>query len=363
MKVVFILKAIEHQRCLKRITAFLDQGYDVHVYGFNRRCGAQQDYNFELRSLGEISNNASYLNRIMQYLKAKKIVRKYKDSHDTLFYLFGLDLALPLITIAKAKPYIYEESDLIHTKFKSRLFIRLFEFIDKWVIKKSKISVFTSEGFSEYHFPNEVKPSNICILPNKVNTKCLELNTISKKFDVNNLTVGFVGTFRYESIFNFLYVTATEFPHIQIKLFGKNVGWTEEKLLSLLQFPNVSNEGPFKNPQDLPQVYSKIDLVLSTYDIECDNPRYAEPNKVYEAMFFETPIIVSTDTYLANKVERLNIGYHLNAMSKTEILSFWNHFDVEDYNEKVASCRKIKKTDCVDNEKELFEKIEIITKQ
>ena len=35
------------------------------------------------------------------------------------------------------------------------------------------------------------------------------------------------------------------------------------------------------------------DMVVATYDVTIENVRYAEPNKIYEAIFFETPIILS----------------------------------------------------------------------
>lgn len=356
MKVVFILKTIEQQRCIKRIQAFIDRGYEVEVYGFNRKKNVKQQYNFEIQSLGVIEDGLSYAKRTKEYLKAKQVIKKYRCDKNVLFYLFGIDLALPLI-LCGAKRYIYEESDLIHTKFKSRAVIKLLESIDKWIIKLSRISVLTSEGFVKYHYGDAPAPKNICILPNKLNPRCKELTPITRTLDFNNLSVGFVGFFRYESVFNFLYITAKYFPRIQVKLFGANSGWTEEQVSSLMSLPNVVNEGAFMNPDELPKVYSQIDLVVSTYDIEDDNPRYAEPNKIYESIFFETPIIVTSNTFLADKVERLGIGFHINAKKDTEIVDFWNGLSKQVLEEKILSCQKIDKLYSIDDEIELFEKL------
>lgn len=356
MKVVFILKTIEHQRCIKRIQAFIDRGYEVEVYGFNRKKNVKQQYNFEIQSLGVIEDGLSYAKRTKEYLKAKQVIKKYRYDKNVLFYLFGIDLALPLI-LCGAKRYIYEESDLIHTKFKSRAAIKLLESIDRWIIKESWVSVLTSEGFAKYHYGDAPAPKNVCILPNKLNPRCKELTPIARALDFNNLSVGFVGFFRYETVFNFLFITAKKYPRIHVKLFGANSGWTKEQMSSLMSLPNVVNEGTFMNPDELPKVYSQIDLVVSTYDIEDDNPRYAEPNKIYESIFFETPIIVSNETFLADKVDRLGIGYHVNAKNDEEVIDFWKQLNRQMLEEKKSNCRKIEKDYCIDDESELFEKL------
>lgn len=357
MKIVFILKTIEQQRCIKRIQAFIDHGYEVEVYGFNRKQTVKQQYNFEINSLGVIADGLSYAKRTKEYLKAKQVIKKYNHDKKVLFYLFGIDLALPLV-MSGAKRYIYEESDLIHTKFGSRMVIKLFEIIDKWIIKRSRVSVLTSEGFVKYHYGAKPVPENICVLPNKLNPQCKDLASIEKSLDFEHLKVGFVGFFRYESVFNFLAVTARQFPEIQVKLFGANSGWPEQQMQELFALPNVSNEGPFKNPVELPKVYSQIDIVVSTYDIEDDNPRYAEPNKIYESIFFNTPIIVTSNTFLADKVERLGIGFHVNARRDEEVIGFWKGLSTQILEDKIIACSKIDKRYCIDDEKELFELIQ-----
>lgn len=356
MKIVFILKTIEQQRCIKRIQAFIDHGYEVEVYGFNRKKNMKQQYSFEIHSLGEIADGLSYAKRTREYLKAKSVIKKYRHDKNVVFYLFGIDLALPL-KVCGAKRYIYEESDLIHTKFKSRAVIKLFESIDRWIIKRSLVTVLTSEGFAKYHYGEKPVLNNICLLPNKLNPQCEDLIPVEKTLDYEHLKVGFVGFFRYKSVYNFLTVTARKFPQIQVKLFGANSGWTEQQMAELFALPNVKDEGPFKNPDELPMVYSQIDIVVSTYDIEDDNPRYAEPNKIYESIYFDTPIVVTSNTFLANKVGMLGIGFHVNARNDDEIIGFWKVLNKQMLEEKIDACRKIDKNYCIDDEKELFEMI------
>ena len=94
---------------------------------------------------------------------------------------------------------------------------------------------------------------------------------------------------------------------------------------------------------DLPDVYGSIDLVLATYDVKYENVKYAEPNKIYESIYFETPIIVSSGTFLAKKVKRLGIGYDVNAMNEEEVVAFVKNLNEEDLSKKRANAKAIEK--------------------
>ena len=59
-----------------------------------------------------------------------------------------------------------------------------------------------------------------------------------------------------------------------------------EDHINWLKFPNVKLHGKFKNPSDLSVIYNKIDLNVICYDTTSINVRIAEPNKLYESIFF-----------------------------------------------------------------------------
>ena len=76
--------------------------------------------------------------------------------------------------------YIYEECDLVHTYIGNHFVRSVLEMIDKWLIRKALISIFTSEGFLIYHFGNK-KPKNSYVLANKLNTDILTVPKVEKK--------------------------------------------------------------------------------------------------------------------------------------------------------------------------------------
>ena len=321
--IVFILNSIQHPRCAKRIDEFLSRGYTVAVYGFSRENGLYIPKTY--RMLGMLCNKSSYFSRFkLMYNAIRKVANQY-DTRNTIFYYFGLDVAMAG-RCATSIPYIYEESDLAHTYIKRCLFRKTLEWIDRFLIKRSEETIFTSEGFSLYHFNNN-RPNNVTIIPNKLNEKCLYLKYRPiKNINLDCLNIGFVGGVRFYSVLNLAKVFALNFPNCTFHFFGSRMPTTDKLWNKLFEecvgIPNVKYHGAFNNPEDLPGIYAQIDMVVATYDVTIENVRYAEPNKIYEAIFFETPIIVSNGTFLSQKVNSLGIGFGINPLDEEEIVPF-----------------------------------------
>lgn len=363
MKVIFILNLFCNPNSIKRIEEFKAKGYDVEAYGFDRKLGVVNvPENIDMKVIGEFSNSMPYSKRIpILYLGIKKVLEN-RNTKECLYYLVGLEVALCFLA-QKHGRYIYEEADLVQTVFNNKILERIFEVLDKMVIRMSVVSVFRSEGFLKYHFKEKV-PSNVYVIPNRLNPSVGNLSAVRHKdIDINKLKIGFVGFIRYKSIFNFAKVFCNNFPLCEFHFYGTFTTSGNEKLFSpLKELSNCFFHGKFTSPDDLPSIYSQIDLVLSAYDITSENVRYAESNKIYEAIFFETPIIVTSGTYVAEKVKKLGIGYAIEAMNDNEIVCFINNLTKESLDEKKECMRRINKRDVINVNDQFFEKLNNLLK-
>lgn len=358
MKIVFILNNITLTRCLKRVSEFIDNGFEVDVYGFEKQGeeGYASPSNFNISILGVFSRKQSYYERLMVYYKSlKPLFNKYKGQ-DVVFYYFFFNIAFAARLLCR-RPFIYEESDMPYTGLKNKLLRNWLSSIDKRMIKKSLLTVMTSEGFIDYHFGDE-RPKNIVVVPNRVNPLLMNLPYHRNDFDINHLSIAFVGGFRYTSVINFATVIAEHFPQHEFHVYGIVLEYGEELKALCEKYGNIHFHGKFRNPDDLPSIYERIDLVLASYDATYINAQYAEPNKMYEAIFFRTPIIVSSNTFLAKKVSKLGIGYHINALNKQEIVSFINGLTIGDINNKLQALEALPKEFAINKNPELFNYLE-----
>ena len=333
-EIVFIINSAQNQRCIKRVNEFVEQGYKVAAYAFSREVEMRNTPNFELNLIGQYKNVVPYYKRVLMIIRAvRKILNQYKKQ-DVVYYLFGLDIAMAF-SLQSKRPYIFEESDLAHTYIRSKAVRNSLEWIDKYIIRQSLLTVFTSEGFAKYHFGNHF-PQNICFIPNRLSPEITKLPLTERKREKNALSIGFVGGSRFESIARFVYFFVKNFPMYQFHFFG-SIDLTQKQRFAFLEtYTNCHFHGAFKNPDNLPEIYSQIDLVLSTYDVKYDNVRYAEPNKLYEAVYFETPIIVSKGTFLADKTLKLGIGYEVDPLNEKEVVEFVNGLTPE----SLENCRQ-----------------------
>ena len=359
-KIVFISSSTDSPRVYKRIDEFIEHGFEVELYAFQRETSDKlhetKTFSYPIHHLGVIAHQRYGKRFFKMYKELKKVFYAYSQEN-VFFYFFMLDIAIPSSFFCKKRRYFYEESDLVHTYISNSFIKWILEKMNKRIIRFSLQTIFTSEGFVHYHF-GEKKPSNVTIIPNKLNQKIKEISILPKEdINIQHLKIGFIGFPRYDTIPFFGLVIAEKFPQHEFHIFGNVQPSMKEKFDALRHFPNVFFHGSFANPDDLPHIYASIDLILSTYDTRIENVKFAEPNKLYEAIFFETPIIVSENTFLASRVSELNIGYAVNPFSETAIFSLIQNLSLNSLNDKILSCRKIDKTSLINDNTFFFNNI------
>lgn len=354
-KIVFILNNITITRCLKRVNEFIDNGYEVDVYGFEQQIGESYAAppKFNITVIGKFSRTQSYYSRLKTYYKSlRPLFKKYKGQ-DVVFYYFFFNIAFAA-RLSCRRAFIYEESDMPYTNLGNKVLRKFFGVIDKKIIQKSLLTVMTSEGFIDYHFGDE-RPSNVVVVPNRVNPALSAIAYRRSKTDINHLSFAFVGGFRYTSVLNFATVVAESFPQHDFHVYGIVIENGEALDYLCKKYHNVHFHGKFRNPDDLPSIYEKVDLVVASYDANSINAQYAEPNKMYEAIFFRTPIIVSSNTFLERKVNKLGIGYSVNALNKQEIVSFINGLTEESITDRIQALGRIPQEEAINKNLELFD--------
>lgn len=358
-KIVFFINAVTLTRCIKRIEEFVDKGYEVEAYGFERGGEAYvKPSKFEIKVIGSHNISQNYFTRLrIIYNSMKPIIKQY-EKQDVLFYYFFFDVAFVARMLTR-RPFIYEESDIPYTGIGNAVLRNLLRGVDRRMIKHSLLTVMTSEGFIDYHF-GDYRPDNIIVVPNRVNPRLLEYKYHSQEIDINHLRFAFVGGFRYQSVLNFATVIGESFPQHEFHVYGIIVHKPDKEALESLmsKYSNIKFHGPFKNPEGLSGIYENIDVVLATYDATSINAQYAEPNKLYEAIYFRTPIVVSSNTFLAKKVNRLGIGFDINGLNKEEIVKFVQNLTQEKLMSKVESCMQIDQKVAINDNPEIFTYLE-----
>jgi glycosyltransferase involved in cell wall biosynthesis len=352
MKIVFIMNAVGDPHSIKRINEFIANGFKVEIYGFQRTVFSP-DPLMNTEIIGKLEDGKKYIKAQFIILKGLyPIIKKYREEK-VVYYFFGLIIAQIAILLIK-KPYIYEESDMNHLN-RNKFVGFLLEYSNKIVMRKSLETVLTSEGFLEYHYGTKI-PDNITIIPNKLDARIKQFEIPKKSIDFVNF--GFVGVIRFKILCQFAKIIGNFFPEKTFHFWGSFDRSSEERQFdNLKEYKNIFFHGKYFGYRDLPKIYSQIDILVVTYDFKEESVKRLEPNKLYDAIYFEVPIIASKNTFLAEKVQRLDIGYVLNVENTNEVINFVKNLSREDIEKKMVNCRMIPKEFCINDNSAFFIKI------
>ncbi len=326
-RIVCITGAISQPRFVKRINGLVEAGFDVIVVGYDR--GLYNDNKLpkavSFINKGIQTDGGGYMSKIVSgYKDVEELLDKYNNA-DTIFYSFSFLTAIWFYY--KRANYIYEISDILYGYKRMKLIQPLMKCLDRKVVKYSFLTIMTSEGFKQFLF-GEKNLDNIIIQPNKLSSK-LNVKRLVLKPNIKSLNFSFVGSIRYfDTVLRFAKVVGKSFPQHKFHFFG-NSKFTAEFKKQCREYENVIFHGAFKNPEDLENIYSQTDIVVTCYENHNLNERIAEPNKMYEAIYFCKPIIVSSNTFLAQQIEKYKCGYAINAYCDMNIVNFINDLKVE----------------------------------
>lgn len=121
-----------------------------------------------------------------------------------------------------------------------------------------------------------------------------------------SLRIAYVGNIQIERGLLELLEVLRMHPEWRLDLAG--FGGDQEKVLDKAStLPNVTWHGKVSYHRAL-QIEFIADVIIATYDPKIPNHRYSSPNKLFEAMMLEKPVIVARGTNIDRIVEHENCG-------------------------------------------------------
>ena len=100
-----------------------------------------------------------------------------------------------------------------------------------------------------------------------------------------------------------------------------------------------------------------MDVIVACYDNTSLNEQIAEPNKLYESLFFCKPIIVSPNTYLSKQVQQLGCGFVVNANNDDSVKNFIASLSIDEINCISSKELSIPLSEIVDDPSALISKV------
>lgn len=336
MKISFICPVINHARFQRRFKFLSDLGSEIQVYAYERDYYSGDLFIDDYTKLGNVED-ANYIKRLIPYFSSLNKIKKAINDSDVI-YVFSLDILLLvqviLKIIKKDVKLIYEVGDIRSILTGDSLKAKFFRYLEKKSLKEVDKLIVTSEAYINGYFKDILEVNNLSfqVIENKVLRENIQNN--NKIYDPScQITIGYFGMLRCQRSWKILQrIINTGNGKINLYLRGLNKGLKNfEEVIN--NNKNIIYEGPYKSPNDLEEIYNKVDIVWACYPYQNkkeSNWKWARTTRFYESAFFKIPMIAQSGTEDARIIEKHDIGKNI---------------DLEDIDQAVKKFLDIKKSD------------------
>ncbi|MDK2920261.1 MAG: hypothetical protein PWQ37_2994 [Candidatus Petromonas sp.] len=251
----------------------------------------------------QILGYLAFIKKSKKYLKNKQVDAIHCHDFDGLFLGY-------MIKKNKNIKLVYDEHDLFYLYYKNRkgiinkLLYRILIFAEKKLLKKVDNHIVVTSNMKKIY--NDKR--NICIINNApLKNTFRNINKLTRK----KIIIGFIGTVRYYDELRVLTDVAASFDNIGIFIAGKGLKLNKLKqYISEKKYNNVEFYGEYKLEQ-LEQLYSKIDITYLVYPTV--DSTVSLPNKFFESIITETPIIANEESEYGQIVKKELFGWGVDS--------------------------------------------------
>ncbi len=299
----------------QRIQMLREAGFDVEVITFENNYYPGQLLDHRVQSLGRLYFNIYWL-RVFEIMARVPKIRAAIRRNDIVYVFHTGTTILPLLAgMGLAMPAVLEIHDIAKHQVDRNLKGQLVRFIDKGIItKKYNLLVLTTRNYHNYYRDILNVGTPTLIIENKCDRSfsvAIRRKGISppggKPFEERPLRIGYFGSIRDKWSLHLIELLTTTCKRFEIVI----AGVTSPKIHRFDRFlernPNVEYRGAYSSPEDLPELYGSVDMVLACYSPEIPFC-WAQSNRYYQSCLFRKPMIARACTGDANEVNRHQIG-------------------------------------------------------
>jgi succinoglycan biosynthesis protein ExoL len=320
--VLFVMPAEGQPRYTRRLTRLLAQGLRVSSIGFERdRFPPGISTIHPDVCLGTLRDKR-YMSRIATLVRSLPLIRA-AVRQARVVHAFGMDMAFLtfLASIGIRRPVITEIGDIHPLQTRESGISPLIRSIEKHVVTRSESLVVTSTQYATEYLEkvrgirgaarktitiHNVPPSHTEAAAPPASPQDW-LGTSGPQ--EGSIVIGYFGLIRCSKSVELLLEWLDYEPVGRLLVAGTlHIGRLAKPVLS---HPRVEFRGPYRNPTDLPELYSNVDLVWAPYQLGWSRPgnwEWARTNRFFEACYFGTPPIVRHGTPDGEVVQSTNIG-------------------------------------------------------
>jgi succinoglycan biosynthesis protein ExoL len=346
---LFFAHNADEARFLKRLLSFRDLGFSVSWVGYDRGRGSQTSDKllgqFPHTQLGRTIDE-NYIQRVWVCFTTlgRLILKPGLLRAPELLYCTNVE-NLAVMMLARylrglRGKVIYEVADIQPAMVGSGVVGRLLRFVERLCLRHIDLLVVTSPAYlDEFLTKRQLYDGPSFLLENKVyfGPETPKYKPLPDRIPEGPLTVGLFGNIKCERSLKLIELVARAVRE-EVSFILR--GYPLEDLKSALEQlvsdnPNIKFLGPYSSPDDLPGIYSEVDLCWG-FDFRAagGNSKWCLANRIYEAGLFGVPLLVEAETMGGKYVERLRSGWSLREPLDETLIDFFRKISPAEVRER-----------------------------
>jgi succinoglycan biosynthesis protein ExoL len=347
----------------RRVAQWRYAGFEVLALAFSRR-GREVGRGEGLLSLGRLAPQ-SRAGRILPLMLAGcRLLRRRKHlANADLFIARNLDNAcLGLFArwvAGNDAPFVYEVLDINPSCTGPGWQAALLRQLEKWLLARVDLLVVSSPHFISAYYQDVLHFRNSWLLFENKIPRYVELPRSSLRApgagadeqpreagQPRRWRIGWFGYLDDQRAWSILRGVAAALPD-RVSVHVRGLPYTnfdtEAFLAEVRALPNVTYDGPFRNPDDLADMYESVDIVWSA---DCNAPsansKWLLTNGIYEAGYFGKPVIGLARTAVGEFLTEYRSGWCLSEPIEEQLIALMENLTVEQYEEKCKAIAELR---------------------
>ena len=339
----------------RRVWQWRQAGFKVLPLAFSRTAAAKPAPE-EFVNLGHVMP-LSRARRVMPLVLAgwRVLARRRALAGVELFIARNLDIALLALfarwVSGSSAPLVYEVLDINQSCTEPGWRGAFFRWIECRVLASTALLVVSSpyfatdyyEGLLRYRrqwflFENKM-PKSIGPPPRKRSPP------ITARDPKRRWVIGLFGYLDDEKSWQILRGLAEALPD-KVAIYVRGAPYTNfdvnRFLADVERLENVSYGGPYRNPEEIAEVYGAVDIVWSMdFNSPNSNSKWLLTNGLYEAAYFGKPVIGLRGTAVGQVLESWGSGWCLDQPVETAVIDFIHKLTVEQIEAKCEELARL----------------------
>lgn len=325
-KIIFVRSnSVNPDSRLEKEISYLSNDYKIEVLGWDRerkykKVEEKQEYKiYRCQIKGQYGGgikNLIYSILWFFYEFFWLISHSFEIIHTCDFdtYLVAL-----IVAKIKRKKIVYDIFD-----FYAEMIIGVPDFLKKIIKKIDLFLIHFADGIliadeNRIHQISDSHPKKLVIIyntPPDFFEKYKE--NIQKSKNNLDFILGYVGLLQKERGFDYLIDLIKEMEGVKLVIggFGPYEQAIKRKIKGVKNIEFLGKISPYEKTLE---IESKFNVLFALYDPSVPNHRYSSPNKLFEAMMLQKPIIVTRDTGMDKIVEKYQCGIIVDYNNKTQL--------------------------------------------